>query len=65
MTPELLQSPFFSIGCTGPGAPFGGGAPWSTFGWTIARAGGQAHNAAARTAARQPHRRRAVAEIID
>jgi hypothetical protein len=31
----------------------------------IARAGGQTHNAAAKTAARQPHRRRARAEIID
>ena len=64
MTPELLQSPFFSIGCTGPGAPFGGRAPGSTYGWLIARAGGQTHNAAIKTAARQPDRR-ARAEIID
>ncbi|MBV8290877.1 MAG: hypothetical protein JOY55_03485, partial [Mycobacterium sp.] len=56
---------FFSIGCTGPGAPFGGWAPESTFGWVIAKAGGQTHNAAARAAAKQPYRRRARAEIID
>jgi hypothetical protein len=65
MTPELVQSPFLCIGCTGPGAPFGGAAPASTFGWVIASAAGQTHNAAARTAVRQPHRRRARAEIID
>jgi hypothetical protein len=65
MIPELAQSPFFSIGCTGPGAPFGGLAPWSTFGWVIAMADGLTHNAAARAAARQPYRRRERTEIID
>jgi hypothetical protein len=65
MTPELVQSPLFCIGCTGPGAPLGGAAPGSTFGWLIARAGGQVDNTAAITAAKQPHRRKARAELID
>jgi hypothetical protein len=34
-------------------------------GWVIAIADGLTHSAAARTAARQPYRRRARAEIID
>jgi len=65
MIPALLQSPFFDIGCTGPGAPLGGTAPGGTVGWLTARAEGQTDSATTKVAATQPDRRRIRAEIID
>jgi hypothetical protein len=47
MTPEVLQGPRCSIGCTGPAVPPGGCTPGSTTGWLIADADGQAHGATA------------------
>jgi hypothetical protein len=41
MIPEVLHTPRCSIGCTGPGAPLGGGAAASTTGGLIASADGE------------------------
>ena len=65
MTPEALQGPRCSIGCTGPAAPLGGCTPGSTTGWLIANAGGQAHGITACEKTNAAVRQANPARIID
>jgi hypothetical protein len=66
MTPDVLQTPRCSIGCTGPGAPLGGCAAASTTGGLIAIADGEVAITgaciSARTAVQQPN---PAARLID
>jgi hypothetical protein len=65
MIPVTLHGPRCSIGCTGPGAPLGGGTPGSTTGLTIAHADGAVDSAAAKTAVKQAIPVRGTARISD
>uniref|UniRef100_UPI0027E56B64 hypothetical protein n=1 Tax=Mycobacterium intracellulare TaxID=1767 RepID=UPI0027E56B64 len=65
MTPDVTHGPRCSIGCTGPGVPPPSGAPGSTVGGLIAKAGGLVHVAVAGNRANTAAKQADADRIID